>query len=159
MAARWFKMATRWFKMASSWPKVAPRWPKMAPRCFQKGAKVAQNGAKMPPKGAKVAENCIKKATSNSFNCRGLTACAADPGHAMQCHACKIQGNAIQCNTKRCSHAGPPIWLKDVECKFNAMQSNAITSPIMHLKLVPNWSASAHIGTKWHQAGPKLVPE
>ena len=32
-------------------------------------------------------------------------------------------------------------------------------SAIMHLKLVPNWSASAHIGTKWHQVGPKLVPE
>ena len=32
-------------------------------------------------------------------------------------------------------------------------------APIMHLKLVPNWTASAHIGTKWHQVGLKLVPE
>ena len=89
--------------------------------------------------------------------CRGLTACAADPGHAMQCHACKIQGNAMQCNTKRCSHARSPRLVKDVECKCNAKQ--CISSPIMHIKLVPNWSASAHIGTKWHQVGPKLVPE
>ena len=29
----------------------------------------------------------------------------------------------------------------------------------MHLKVVPNWSASAHIGTKWHLVGPNMVPE
>ena len=63
----------------------------------------------------------------------------------------------MQCNTKRCSHAGSPRLVKDVECKCNAKQ--CISSPIMHIKLVPNWSASAHIGTKWHQVGPKLVPE
>ena len=65
----------------------------------------------------------------------------------------------MQCNTKRCSYAGSPRWVKDAECKCNAMQSNVIISPIMHLKVVPNWSASAHIGTKWHQVGPTMVPE
>ena len=92
---------------------------------------------------------------------RGLTACAADPGHAMQCHACKIRGNVMQCNTKRCSHAGSPRWVKDAECKCNAMQSNVIISPIMHLKVVPNWSAMALNGTKlaptWCQNDPIRV--
>ena len=92
---------------------------------------------------------------------RGLTACAADPGHAMQCHACKIRGNVMQCNTKRCSHAGSPRGVKDVECKCNAMQSNVIISPIMHLKVVPNWSAMALNGTKlaptWCQNDPIRV--
>ena len=70
----------------------------------------------------------------------------------MQYHACKIRGNVMQCNTKSCSYAGSPRWVKDAECKCNEMQSNVII-------LVPNWSASAHIGTKWHQVGPNMVPE
>ena len=67
----------------------------------------------------------------------------------------------MQCNTKRCSHAGSPRWVKDAECKCNAMQSNVIISPIMHLKVVPNWSAMALNGTKlaptWCQNDPIRV--
>ena len=53
-----------------------------------------------------------------------------------------------ECSGGRCSYAGSPRWVKDAECKCNAMQSNVIISPIMHLKVVPNWSAMALNGTK-----------
>ena len=79
------------------------------------------------------------------------------PIRDMQCNAMHAKYKAMQCNTKRCSHAGSPRLVKDVECKCNAKQ--CISSPIMHNMLVPNWSASAHIGAKWHQVGSKLVPE
>ena len=95
------------------------------------------------------------------YICRGLTACAADPGHAMQCHACKGRGNVMQYNTKRCSYAGSPRWVKDAECKCNAhaKQCNNITNnaPQGGPKLVrqcPHWHQMA---PSWPQHGARTT--